>query len=229
MITLAPFPKFRAFDANGVPLAGGLLNTYAAGTTTPLATYTDQSGTTPNANPVVLDSQGYANVWMGNSNYKFVLTDVNGVTQWTVDNIQSFYTQFSALSLPVTFTVLYQRIVGTPAQVTGGIATDSTIANAITNASTGNSILILAGTYTESPIINKKVSIFGTGENTIIAGTITFDVGSDYSCMRLIRTTNTIVLNSGTNGIVIDDVFLASGQTFTDNGSGNYVSAIQET
>jgi hypothetical protein len=43
---------WQFFDNNGVPLAGGLLYSYAAGTTTPLATYTTSSGVTPNTNPI---------------------------------------------------------------------------------------------------------------------------------------------------------------------------------
>lgn len=85
---LPPFPKFYATDASGAPLAGGLLYTYAAGTTTPLATYTDSTGTVPNTNPVVLNSSGQANVWLTSGTaYKFVLEDQFGVIQWTVDNI----------------------------------------------------------------------------------------------------------------------------------------------
>lgn len=85
---LATFPVFRAFDQFGFPLAGGKLYTYAAGTTTPQATYTDASGTTPNANPVILDSTGQANVWLGQGlSYKMVLKDTFNVTLWTVDGI----------------------------------------------------------------------------------------------------------------------------------------------
>lgn len=85
---LPPFPKFFAVDANGAPLAGGLLYTYAAGTTTPLATYTDSTGSVANTNPVVLDSNGQANVWLTTGTaYKFVLENSLGQVQWTVDNI----------------------------------------------------------------------------------------------------------------------------------------------
>lgn len=88
MTVLTPFPKFRAFDSNGNPLAGGLLYTYEAGTTTNKATYTDAGGGTSNANPVVLDSSGEAHVWLATDGaYKFVLKNSAGVTQWTVDNI----------------------------------------------------------------------------------------------------------------------------------------------
>lgn len=85
---LAPFPKFLAVDSAGASLPGALIYTYAAGTTTPLATYTDSTGTVPNSNPVVCDSAGAANVWLtAGSAYKFVLQNSSGVVQWTVDNI----------------------------------------------------------------------------------------------------------------------------------------------
>lgn len=71
----------------GLPLAGGSLYSYAAGTSTPLATYTDATGGTANTNPVVLNAAGYAPVWLGQSAYKFVLYDANGVLQYTVDNV----------------------------------------------------------------------------------------------------------------------------------------------
>ncbi|OJV41828.1 MAG: hypothetical protein BGO25_19515 [Acidobacteriales bacterium 59-55] len=82
-----PFPVFRALDQSGKPLAGGLLYSYTAGTSTPQATYTDASGVTPNTNPVVLDSTGSAKVFLSNSAYKFILEDQFGVIQWTVDDI----------------------------------------------------------------------------------------------------------------------------------------------
>lgn len=81
-------PKARFVDDNGDPLASGLVYTYEAGTSTPLATYTNQGGGTPNANPVVLDSRGEADIWLANSNYKIVLKDSDGNTIWTVDNVK---------------------------------------------------------------------------------------------------------------------------------------------
>jgi hypothetical protein len=86
--TLAPVIKQRFLDANGDPLSGGKLYTYAAGTTTPQATYTDSTGVTPNANPVVLDSNGYAAVWLNQAlSYKFVLKDSLDNSIFTTDNV----------------------------------------------------------------------------------------------------------------------------------------------
>lgn len=82
------YPKFQSFY-NGAPNAGGLVYTYISNTTTPLATYTDNTGGTPNANPIVLDSNGEANIWLTQtSTYTFqintasntVIDTVNGIT-----------------------------------------------------------------------------------------------------------------------------------------------------
>ena len=85
--SLAPTPKPQFFDANGAPLVGGLLYTYEAGSTTPLTSYTDSTGVSANTNPIVLDSRGEANVWLGADIYKFALYTSVGVLIWTVDNI----------------------------------------------------------------------------------------------------------------------------------------------
>jgi len=80
------------FDNNGVPLAGGLVYTYAAGTTTPQAAYTTSSGSTAHTNPIVLDSAGRVptggEIWLTQGQaYKFVTKTSVGVTIGTYDNI----------------------------------------------------------------------------------------------------------------------------------------------
>ncbi len=85
--TLIPSPVMQFFDANGNPLVGGKLFTYAAGTTTPQATYTDYNGGTANTNPVILNSRGEAAVWCGDSRYFMVLKDSDDVEIWTSDNV----------------------------------------------------------------------------------------------------------------------------------------------
>lgn len=88
MASLTPTPKQQFFDANGSPLVAGKVYTYAGGTTTPIATYTSQAGTTSNTNPIILDSRGMANIWLNPTvAYKFVVTDSNDVLQYTTDNI----------------------------------------------------------------------------------------------------------------------------------------------
>lgn len=85
--TYSPNPFYQFCDDNGNPLASGLLYTYSAGTTTPLATYSDVALTTPNANPVVLDSAGRCTLFLGSGSYKFVLKTASGSTVATRDNV----------------------------------------------------------------------------------------------------------------------------------------------
>lgn len=78
------------FDNNGVPLAGGLIYTYQAGSSTPLTTYTTNAGTTPNTNPIILDSAGRCSneIWLQTGySYKFVLQTAANVTLQTLDNL----------------------------------------------------------------------------------------------------------------------------------------------
>ena len=95
MAVVTPTAKAQFIDAAGIPLAGGFLYTYAAGTTTPQATYTDSTAATANSNPIVLDSRGEANIWLTSANYKFKLTDSEGTEIWTVDNIAAPSTALS--------------------------------------------------------------------------------------------------------------------------------------
>jgi hypothetical protein len=81
---------WQLFDNNGVPLAGGKLETYIAGTSTPAATYTTSAGSIANSNPIVLDAFGRVpeEIWLTTGVvYKFVLRDASNVLIWTKDNI----------------------------------------------------------------------------------------------------------------------------------------------
>jgi microcystin-dependent protein len=86
------------FDNSGVPLAGGLIYSYLAGTTTPLVTYTSSTGLTAHPNPIVLDSAGRINeVWVAEgTNCKFVLKTSTNVLIGTYDSL------FPIASLPVS-------------------------------------------------------------------------------------------------------------------------------
>ena len=88
MAGLTPSPKQQIFGSDGLPLVGGKIYTYAAGTSTPIATYTDYTANTANTNPIILDSFGQANIWLINvTSYKFIVRDANDVLLYTVDNI----------------------------------------------------------------------------------------------------------------------------------------------
>jgi len=83
---------WQFFDNNGVPLAGGLIYSYAAGTTTPQATYTTSAGTIAHANPIVLNSAGRVpggEIWLLPASYKFILQTSAAVLIASYDNVTS--------------------------------------------------------------------------------------------------------------------------------------------
>jgi hypothetical protein len=81
---------WQFFDNNGIPLAGGLIYSYAAGTSTPLATYTSSSGSTANSNPIILDAAGRPSeeIWLSDLTvYKLILKTPANVQIWSMDNL----------------------------------------------------------------------------------------------------------------------------------------------
>jgi parallel beta-helix repeat protein len=186
--TLSPAPKLQFFGADGTPLVGGKLYTYAAGTSTPLATYVDSTGTTANTNPVILDSRGEANVWLASASYKFVLKTSTDTLIWTVDNIttvDAFITSLAgatgsslvgyspAGTGAVTTTVqakLRQNLSVKDFGATGDGTTDDTTAfqNALT-AAAGKSLYVPNGTYLCTGLtIYSGTNMFGDSPTTSI-------------------------------------------------------------
>ena len=93
---------WQFFDANGVPLSGGKLYTYAAGTTTPQTTYTSVSGSVSNANPIILDSEGRVSgtneVWLDSAvAYKLILKTSADVQLWSADDLSGIAALGNAL------------------------------------------------------------------------------------------------------------------------------------
>lgn len=93
-VVLAPVPQLQFFDQTGTPLAFGCVFTYQVNSTSPLATYTDYTGVTQNANPVILTAGGSANIWLlAGQAYTFRVKSAGGTncssgsTLYTVNGI----------------------------------------------------------------------------------------------------------------------------------------------
>jgi microcystin-dependent protein len=90
-VNLSPVGNaFQFFSNDGLPLAAGKLQTFQAGSTTPLATFTDSSGLIANTNPIILGTSGRPpeTIWLSDGFfYKFVLSDANDVVIQTYDNL----------------------------------------------------------------------------------------------------------------------------------------------
>ena len=89
-VKLSPIFNDEQLDNNGLPLAGGLLYWYLAGTSTPVTIYTTSAGAVAQATPIVLNTRGEVDnpCWLPTGqNYKAVLADASNNIIRTVDNI----------------------------------------------------------------------------------------------------------------------------------------------
>jgi len=117
-VNLSPIGNGISFlGTTGLPLNGGKLYTYQAGSSTPLATYTDVNGTTANTNPIVLGTDGRtpSEIWLTYGyNYKFVLQDAVSTTIATYDNLYGILGTIpaSGSTLPSGCIILWSGAVG---------------------------------------------------------------------------------------------------------------------
>ncbi len=122
-VVLSPlFNGFQGFLSNGDVNSGGLLYTYAAGTSTPLATYTTAAAIIQNSNPIVFDSAGRPpqEIWLLlGTGYKFQLNDSLGNPIATYDDISgSNFTgainnqTFNATAAQTVFNLSFSYVTG---------------------------------------------------------------------------------------------------------------------
>ena len=116
-VNLSPIGNgFQFFTSTGVPLAGGLLYTYQAGSSTPLASYTDTAGLFANTNPIVMNADGRppSEIWLtAGFNYKFVLSTAGNVQIASYDNIYGILgTAPSVAVFPSGAIVLWSGSIG---------------------------------------------------------------------------------------------------------------------
>lgn len=89
-VKLSPLFNDAQLDNNGLPLSGGFVYWYLAGTSTPVTVYAESTGSTVNTNPVVLTTRGEPTnpIWLPTGvAYKAVLKDSLGNLIRTIDSI----------------------------------------------------------------------------------------------------------------------------------------------
>lgn len=153
------------FDNSGVPLSGGLIYSYAAGTTTPATTYTTSAGNVAHTNPIVLDAAGKVpnggQIWVeGGLLFKYVVKTSTGTLLNTYDNVPG---QVGAEA--ITSTILNPLMFGA---IGDGVANDTAALNAMFAAASGRTIDGLGKTYKVVPdtIIDPYATIgVGYGQN----------------------------------------------------------------
>jgi hypothetical protein len=169
-VTLSPLAGagWQFFDNNGIPLSGGLLYSYEAGTSTPLATYTSAYGNVSNANPIVLDAAGRVpnEIWITvGFGYKFVLKDANSVQIATWDNIPSNgYTPFANDASGVAYEQGYSVnagsfVIGSSYLITSVGTTNFIAIGALTNAVGVYFTATGAGSGTGTALLSRSVQV----------------------------------------------------------------------
>lgn len=189
------------FTSNGVPLAGGKLYSYLAGTTTPATTYTSSSGGTAHTNPIVLDSGGRVpsgEVWLlDNTSYKFLLKDSNDVLIATYDNIVGINSNF------VNFFALEEVQTATAGQ------TVFTLANAyVPGANTLSVFVDGVNQYSGSTYSYVETS----------ANTVTFDSGLHVGALVKFTTVQSLTSGQETDAALV---------TYNEGGAGAVTTTVQ--
>ena len=203
MAGLTPSPKQQIFGSDGLPLVGGKIYTYAGGTSTPIATYTDYTAATANTNPIILDSLGQANIWLVNTTtYKFIVKDADDVLLYTVDNI-AIPLDLNSFSSPPP--------IGDVTPNTGAFTTLSA-----TGAVTFGSTLTVAGQLTLNNTGAAKLSVGTTGQRpTAVTGMVRYNTTTGK--FEGYGATAWGALGGGATGGGADQVFVENGQIVTTN------------
>jgi hypothetical protein len=164
---LAPYSRQQFFAPNGQFLSYGSVFTYEAGSTTPIATFTDSTGITQNTNPIDLDAYGSCSIWLNaNTAYKFDVLDQSGnrLPGYPVDQIiiPALLTLYGGIDTGVSNAYILNFT--TPEAPT---ANGQVIFWVPSNSNTGPSTLNVNGGGPE-PILNPNGTPLGA--NQLIAG-----------------------------------------------------------
>ena len=233
-------------DNSGNPLTGGLLYTYAAGTTTLENTYTTTAATTPNSNPIVMDAAGRleSEVWLtGGVAYKFVLKDADGALLGTYDDIYG-------ISDNSANGVVWSDITGEPTTLAGYGITDGITAAAAAStyapindaALTGDTTIqdadatSYAAGYLDVPqalkTANYGLLLADRGKSVVMNGTsltltipanasVAFPIGTAIAIINLNATSLTVAITTDTMTLV--DSATTGSRTMSQNSMATLV------
>lgn len=233
---LIPNGKQQYFSNAGLPLVGGKIETWAAGTSTPKDTYTTAAGNVANTNPVTLDGRGEATIFW-NGSYKVQLRDALNNIIWTLDNVVALDVAAMIAASTASFSGgSGSSLIGFIQSGAGAVAETSqkklrewvspqdfgAIGNGVTNDNTA--IAAVAAAYT-------GINFNGAGGNFLISA----DLPAGFKMLNG-RITDSRTINAqdeysvvaiGYNALLantfIPEVFPSSGPNFA---AGNYIVAI---
>lgn len=194
------------FNDNGSPLSGGLIYTYQSGSSTPLATYTDNNGNIANANPIVLDTAGRVpnEIWMfAGYTYKFVIKTSANVLIQTLDNLYPILQNSTAVGDTIPAGLIAMWSGSTGSIPSGWLLCDGT--NGTPNLR--NSFIVGAGdTYSVNATGGSADSIVVSHTHTATSTSVVTDPGHTHNIQNQTQGTTDSEIQSnrgsGTNQYV---------------------------
>jgi hypothetical protein len=176
--TPLPAAKLQFFDTNGDPLNAGELFTYIPATTTTKLTYQDFAGTTPNTNPIVLNSRGETPFAVyGDGTYRLILKDSLGNTIWDTDT--------KSYATTVTSGDIITALGYTPVNPAANVSLSGNITFSGTNTVSGSYIFNGVATFNTAPVFNTPLTV--TSTTLTILNLVNNDAGSATAVAELYR------------------------------------------
>jgi hypothetical protein len=194
------------------------------------------SGTTElqiRTNTIAPDARAYnGTAWSAISGesiqYRYTYKDINlklEVTASAASRLLGFgvlYQKLNELVSPVSYD---QIIVGSSAQVSAGLATHSSLQDALNSVGFSKRIKVLAETISENVTLSQNdVTIEGDGRGSVLSGNLT--ISGNNVVIEKMRITGNVTINGNSN--FLDKVWLSNSSNLTDNGENNSITGILE-
>lgn len=223
-----PTPEIQYLNADGTPMVGGKLCTYAAGTSTPLATYTSSTAGASNTNPIILDPAGRASVWVGPRLYKFVLRTGgtanscnDGAIIWSQDNVADTTLYFAN----------YVKTVGTSSLITyicaqAGCTIRTTESKDRDTYSTYDFGAVCDGSTDDSAVIQTGITtMIALGSGDQAGGELVFPPGKTCS----VGTAGLTIPNTATGITLSSPVMQGATLTYSGTVAALTIGAVGDT
>jgi len=235
-VNLSPIGNgFQFFTTTGLPLNGGLLYTYQAGSTTPATTYSDNAGTIANTNPIQLGTDGrpQVEIWLTYGiNYKFVLADSTNSVIQTYDNLYGIIgvQGSSGTTIPAGLITMWSGSIGSIPTgwnlCDGSNGTPNLLDRFIVAAGSSYAVNGTGGATTASlvtanmPAHTHTATVTDPGHSHVIATPVTGLTSGGASGWQGTNTGNSYTqsssaTNTATTGITVANASTGSGTSFS--------------
>lgn len=205
---LAPWLNRQFTDEDGVPIAGGFVETRVAGSATLKDTYADSDSVSPtaNVNPVPLDADGRCTMFLEPGAYDFEVQDSGNVALYTVEGVEDVGLTF--------LDALGQELSAGARDVTSGYTIDPDVDFTVTVDSTGGAdpcvinLPAVADMGQDLTIVNlgtEVLAITPNGAETINFVAAAYEVAISAT-PRLSMVTLRPDVESGSNWLVISEI-----------------------